>query len=656
MNDLIDRDHRDDDIRAVLGHVRDEAPVAVSWDEVVERHDRVGSKRRMGSLAIAAAVVVVGLLGLVVALQLRGDTDEVPADTPDGTSVDGASVTTIGAADQVDRLADLGPDDWVVPTDLPDGYDVVLAFNPDRRSGRSLTIGGEDVFDVYLIVSELGEGSDELPAGEAIVVGGVTWSLRTFLDEDTGVSATDLQRRAGDQLVRLSSSGAAEVVVAIAEGLESVADDEFDVPVLGSDGEFTEVAEQDGATVSVIGVEGYYCVRVDSAAGGGIGCGATAKSVAPISSGITSSSGELSVTGGVAGGDVARIEFLRPRGVSVVVEPTDLSGQFDDRFWVAEGPLTGNQAIVTFDDGTTQLVESILPGGQWMIVDGGDVVDTSQTPAVTDRLAGLSQGDWVEPVELPAGYDTAIAIERAPERVGLIVSGPEVNDVDVNVWFGDDDPIDGPTVELGGATWTTNELIDEETGEVVGRRAERRAGEAVITITAAGDSDSLFAVADALRPVDPADATIPMLSADGPFTRVFASGDRSVEVRGESGYYCVSVVTPDVTSSSGCGTTTSARSPLADALWMDGPSGMLTAGVAEGDVARIEFVVPGGRPVVVDPVDESGEFGERFWIADGVKFDDTDVVHRAVITYDDGSTATLERSPLGSGWLLVDEP
>ena len=656
MNDLIDRDHRDDDIRALLGQARDEAPLPVSWNEVLGRHDRVGSKRRLGTLAVAAAVAAAGLLGLVVALQLRDDAGEVPADVPDGTSVDGASVTTIGAVDEVDRLADLGPDDWVVPTDLPDGYDVVLAFDPDRRLSRSLTIGGEDVFDVYLIVSELSEGSDELPAGETIVVGGVTWSLRTFLDEDTGVSATDLQRRAGDQLVRLSSSGAAEVVVAIAEGLESVADDEFDVPVLGSDGEFTEVAEQDGATVSVIGVEGYYCVRVDSAAGGGIGCGATAKSVAPISSGITSRSGELSVTGGVAGGDVARIEFLRPRGVSVVVEPTDLSGQFDDRFWVAEGPLTGDQAIVTFDDGTTRLVESILPGGQWMIVDGGDVVDTSQAPAVTDQLAGLSQGDWVEPVALPEGYDTAIAIDRAPDRVGLIVSGPDVDDVDVNVWFGGGDPIDGPTVELGGATWTTNELVDEETGEVVGRRAERRAGEAVITITAAGDSDSAFAVADALRPVDPADATIPMLSADGPFTRVFTSGDRSVEVRGESGYYCVSVRTPDVTSSSGCGTTTSTRSPLADALWMDGPSGMLTAGVAEGNVARIEFVVPGGGPAVVDPVDESGEFGERFWIADGVNFDDTDVVHRAVITYDDGSTATLERSPLGSGWLLADLP
>ena len=656
MNDLIDRDHRDDDIRALLGQARDEAPLPVSWNEVMERHDRAGAKRRMGSLAIAAAVVAVGLLGLVVALQLRGDPAEVPADTPGGTSVDGASVTTVGPVDEVDRLVDLGPDDWVVPTDLPDGYDVVLAVDPDRRSGRSLTIGGEDVFDVYLIVSELGEGSDELPAGESIVAGGVMWGLQTFLDEDTGVSVADLQRRAGDRVVRLSTSGSVDDLVAIAEGLESVAGDEFDVPVLSTDGEFTEVAEQAGATVSVIGVEGYYCVRVDSAAGGGIGCGATAKSIAPISSGITSSSGELSVTGGVAGGDVARIEFLRPRGVSVVVEPTDLSGQFDDRFWVAEGPLTGDQAIVTFDDGTTQLVESILPGGQWMIVDGGDVVDTSPAPAASDQLAGLSQGDWVEPAELPAGYDTAIAIERAPERVGLIVSGPEVNDVDVNVWFGGGDPVDGPTVELGGARWTTNDLVDEGSGEVVGRRAERRAGDALVTITAAGDADSLFEVAAALRPVDPADATIPMLSADGPFTRVVTSGDRSVEVRGESGYYCVSLVTPDGTTSTGCGTTTSARAPLADALWMDGPSGMLTAGVAGGDVARIEFLVPDRDPIVVEPVDESGEFDERFWIADGVNFDDTDVVHRAVITYEDGSTATLERSPLGSSWLLADLP
>ncbi len=656
MNDLIDRDHRDDDIRAVLGQARDEAPLPVSWDEVVERHDRVGSKRRMGSLAIAAAVVAVGLLGLVVALQLRGDTGEVPADTPDGTSVDGASVTTVGRVDEVERLADLGPDDWVVPTDLPDGYDVVMAFDPDRRSGRSLTIGGEDVFDVYLVVSELGAGSDEIPAGESIVAGGVTWSLQTFLDEETGVSVTDLQRRAGDRVVRLSSSGAAEVLVAIAEGLESVADDEFDLPALSSDGEFTEVAEQDGATVSVIGVEGYYCVQVGSTDGGGIGCGATAKSFAPVSSGATYSDGEASFTGGVAGGDVARIEFLRPRGVSVVVEPTDLSGRFDDRFWVAEGPLTGDQAIVTFDDGTTQLVESILPGGQWMIVDGGDVVGTSPAPAAADQLAGLSQGDWVEPAELPEGYDTAIAIERAPEGVGLIVSGPEVNDVDVNVWFGDGDPVDGPTVELGGATWTTNDLVDEETGEVVGRRAERRAGEAVVTITATGDADSLFEVAAALRPVDPADATIPMLSADGPFTRVVTSGDRSVEVRGESGYYCVTLVTQVATSNT-CGTSSSELAPLAEAIGATESGGRLAVGVAEGDVARIEFLRVGSEPIVVEPTDESGQFGERFWIAEGLdNFVDTGAAPRAIITYDDGTTVAVERSPFSAHWLFVDEP
>jgi len=58
---------------------------------------------------------------------------------------------------------------------------------------------------------------------------------------------------------------------------------------------------------------------------------------------------------------------------------------------------------------------------------------------------------------------------------------------------------------------------------------------------------------------------------------------------------------------------------------------------------------------VVEPTDESGTTDHRFWITDvpGIG-SEAPTIDRAIVTYDDGTTATIQRTGHGP-WTLSDD-
>ena len=390
MSDLLDHDTRDDDIRNLLARARDDAPEPTPWHEVIERSDHRRHRPGWAVLAAAAAVVAVGTVGLVLTLQSRNGTDDVPADDP--------SVDTVTPADPaaapVDPLADLGEDDWVVPVgDLPDGYQLLVATQSDSFT-LGAVVGGDTVPEVYLSVTGMVEQPDDMELGEVALIDGVPWNIQTVTSEDGTTVGHFLSRRINRQFVQLSTRADRDTATSLAAALVPAAESELTVPILSRDGEYVPVATHGETTMSVHGVSGFYCWQLDVGGPGAAsqGCSGHTEPGTPIAllGGFGSPDGSFAV--GLAESDVVRIEFVRPNGEVSSVETNDESGRFDQHFWISDDQALSSseafdRAAVVYDDGSSVIVERSEFGNDWEIVEG------AVSEALIDPLRGLGDGD-----------------------------------------------------------------------------------------------------------------------------------------------------------------------------------------------------------------------------------------------------------------------
>lgn len=282
---------------------------------------------------------------------------------------------------------------------------------------------------------------------------------------------------------------------------------------------------------------------------------------------------------------------------------------------------------------------------------------TDTTVGVSDPLAGLTRNEWVVPARLPDGYTRLIAgIGRSSENsqwqrfgtadgaehVTLQVMGFTVNPYDD----------EGETVVIDGITWR------RRTGGTIAGVGEyidlyRSVNRRLVTLSAVGDPDVLEQIARALVVVPGDEIDFEYLDPSGPYTDVASldtdAGAITLRVIGLNGYYCWAINDSSTGSGAngGCSSTTAPDHPIAVMGGLGGPNGTYEVGLAEPDVVGIDFDTANGTVAGVIPVDESGQFYQRFWIAVTSGPATLRDALGVTVHLDDGSTIDLDRTPIG---------
>ncbi len=369
-----------DDIRRLIAADRDRAPLPVEWSDVVARSARRAESRRRPVLAAAAAIVAIGLAGMIV-VGVRdggGDTADLP---PAPTAADRSPETTVVTGTAADPLADLGDGDWVVPSPLPDGYRRLAASvgSPTGRRSQIFVHAGNER-QIRLDVGERGSVPDD---ADEVLIGGVAWLRWTSSSTEGGDDGNvQLERTLDDRTVTLRTETANAVVLdEFARSLVVVPGDEIDFEYLDPDGFHTVVAtielDDGAATLGVQGIDGFFCWRIgyDGASGRTEARGACDNTTTPERPLATL--GYLRVGDGtfvavLADPSVDRFEVEAADGDIVSIEPRDELGQFDHGFWLGTGGVAGSllgsdTVTVHFDDGSVVEVQA-GPAGDWAVV------------------------------------------------------------------------------------------------------------------------------------------------------------------------------------------------------------------------------------------------------------------------------------------------
>lgn len=303
----------------------DELLAGASDATVTHRSPRGDRPAATRWLAIAAAVLllVVGL-GL---LTRRGD-------DPRSTVVD-RPATLLSVADEI------GDDEWVIAGLLPAGvawmYASVSTDSPPSIGDRSVLYGNERASGTFERM-RISIGTPPAPEGaETVTIAGTDWKV------DTPASGPwTATRQVGTTSVSISDSGPFEQedrdVIA---GLVVVPVEELPFSPLGDVADALEVARfESNGIVAVFSAQesnGYWCTWVEGS--GGCGRGIDASAAVTIEAGsATVAAGAATaevIMAGTVSADSARVEVEFGEGVVIEVTPTDLSGRFDRKFWVA---------------------------------------------------------------------------------------------------------------------------------------------------------------------------------------------------------------------------------------------------------------------------------------------------------------------------------
>jgi hypothetical protein len=351
-------DELDGEIRRMLSEIGDAAGVAPAFDQLQPSQDPAShppARRRSHSPGLVAAVVLtiaVGLVGIVLFTHRNDESDVTSPSLPasdtiveplNSSAVPGPSgpltvesdpqppLDTTNAID----LASLNSDSWLLATWLPDGYQIVLAIE----------LGTPD-FTAHGVTYE---NSD----GDQIVL---TFDMRTA---EPGVTApptrpwTSEANDDGYMATASNSSSTASISAArlnavefnrLFEGVTPATRDDIPSDAFLSLADVTDddiVATYDHNgflyVMQADGVNDYYCVK----AGGAGGCplwiepdqlmtshGGGSTAAMGGSTTITSSAS------GIVQPIVDRIEVEFVDGQRISVEPTDLTGRFDHKFWI----------------------------------------------------------------------------------------------------------------------------------------------------------------------------------------------------------------------------------------------------------------------------------------------------------------------------------
>lgn len=299
--------------------------------------------------AAAAMLVVVGIGGLVLT---TSTTDEEPASTSPLKSEQSTPV----AADPTNlaTVTQIAMDEWLIPSNPPADTGFLFADLAQPAGSRTVRYGYEDGTTTLTITIDT-QLLDEV-TGTTLNVDGVDWNLTKQPE------SWDATRRVGDSVVRVSSSSldSAEREGVLADlHLVETADlplEPLDLDMVQNDGR--DVASftisNETLTMRVTSQNNHYCVQryIGAAAAGG--CGDRLDPATDLASGLqqgsaTSDDAQALIleAAGIVAPDVTRIEVDFINGETVTTTPTDHSGTFAARFWIAGArmELDGNQNL-----------------------------------------------------------------------------------------------------------------------------------------------------------------------------------------------------------------------------------------------------------------------------------------------------------------------
>lgn len=340
-------------MRQLVADLIDESPMPTPWDDIgtiaVNPARNPQPRRRRPVLVGAIAASIVGLLIVGLVAMNRAE--------PSGTAHQSTAAPASSNSSALADADDLSSSQWVVAATLPAAMSYQYA-----TVGSVLDAERQIVYqssnDASQLAISIGSGL-KTPSGETTLLGDRTWIVS---DADGRWVATR-----GLESATVSVSGAGQFNAdarTILQGLSVVAQSDLPFAPLGIDSELLNVAEYrvDGVVLTLAAqeVNGYYCIwTLDDSEGRGGGCGyrfdptdiASPADLAVGADAVGGSSTAQVHAGGIVSAAVARVDVEFANGDTVSVNPTDLSGQLDTRFWIAaiSVPYTNEDSLAGFD-------------------------------------------------------------------------------------------------------------------------------------------------------------------------------------------------------------------------------------------------------------------------------------------------------------------
>ena len=299
---------------------------------------------RRGWVGVAAAVMLVGLVGVLIGV--------VANRQPSGTA-DPAPVTPPTPLSQTDEL---NASEWVVATVLPDGVEYLYPLAGGGGTSNTIWYGTRrpgSASEQLAVTSGLQE---PLGTGEMIDIDGDIWTVSAL-----GIDGWNAARPVGTDVVSVRGRGGFDDTArAVLAGLAVVPESALPSEPLGPPERAVEVAttELHGQRYSLAIQEsnGFACTRVSSTDGSAGGCGSLIDSSTPIEiTGGSSTEVEDSniievASGGTVTKNATRVDVEFVDGTVVSATPSDLSGRFDQNFWIVAanvGPDTTTGRVPT---------------------------------------------------------------------------------------------------------------------------------------------------------------------------------------------------------------------------------------------------------------------------------------------------------------------
>ncbi len=344
--------------------------------DIVNLDPRASHRGRRWLAVAAAAVLVVGLAGLVAFTGRTTPTS--PADEPTVAipSPDSGPGQPLSGTDQ------LASSDWVLATVLPEGLEFLYArgdgLAPDQHS-RTIAYGvprgdGTDE-ELWVEIGRPRRGTSD----ESFTVGDVVWSIDR---PDTGWWSASASVGSTDLNVRGASGDVERVLAGLTVVDESslpftplgTLDDAVVVARTSLDGELYDYSIQESGR--------YKCDWVTSQTGYSGGCGSIVQADADVTvdAGATTDPGARAgtvdaVRGGSVNAAAVSVEVVFADGTTVTVEPTDLSGTFDKLFWIVASTISTDSQT-----GLPVTEESVAEVRAYDVA--GDLIGTAVPPSL----------------------------------------------------------------------------------------------------------------------------------------------------------------------------------------------------------------------------------------------------------------------------------
>lgn len=303
--------------------------------------------RRTIAKVAAVAIALAGVGGIIAltathdspATQAPIETSPAPVSLPDvstpvattqaDTTRPAGTVPEFDAATAVDP-AELSDDTWLIPGWLPDDYELVVAL--DHRGepvagAQAMTFRNSSGDSIAFAVTSSPAQQTPQPWTRRTIGDGYEASAR-FDSIGATIHASRIDAASFNKLVAETRVGT----------LDDVPEDALITFPDPDPGEPVATYDADGVTVALYaqGVNGYYCLEgvigvcsqriPDGEIMTSHGGGATA--------GVTGSTTVTSTATGIVDASVDRIEVEFIDGQRISVQPTDLTGRYDERFWL----------------------------------------------------------------------------------------------------------------------------------------------------------------------------------------------------------------------------------------------------------------------------------------------------------------------------------